>query len=557
MARNIKNRYTRKQIEKIIMERTGGDDPGYLPDEDVNRINALAKSKGGVYFAWDYLNKSKNNPTKNQNLLRTDITGKQVQERVLRGTGRKITLEQANKKAKRENSTNRLADDAATIIASGIPAQLVIATVAKVGRPVLQKILQNSTVRNAISRAAAQGEKIPAKVTQAVKAIANKTDDAIYRATGKLPSKKTTGQSTFNDDMERIATQMDRVARASKIPAGPASKIPAQLSDDIQMAAGRIMGQRPVGENIPLSSRNVGGVTPAMGERAAGLANLGSRRMNPPRSADPSMATLASQRGYARDASGRIIPHMRASGPRYQETSPLFGPTARSIAAQPRYSPGRGPGPTGPNLTRTALVAAMGTKIFDDLNTEQKAVLTEAIKEPSSFEDDPIMQSGTFPERQDEIFPSDSLSDTDDQIAEGWLGRNLFGMRRSAREIERDVAITEALESDDPERLERVAELEAKYGPAPVEESLTYRTRDKTPEEIEAMLAPDTSGPVEAIQELVGGFGGFGDLEPSEDTSSNPRSRPSFKKGGRVKAKKKKSSTSKSYTNKTRKPTRA
>ena len=137
---------------------------------------------------------------------------------------------------------------------------------------------------------------------------------------------------------------------------------------------------------------------------------------------------------------------------------------------------------------------------------------------------------------------------SEEQIAEPGFGR-MLGLRRSAEEIERDVAITEALDAGD---YDKVAALEKQYGSSDWKESLTQRTKDYTPEQIEAMLSPDVSGsPLDELQEL------FSNVEPSTEDSEYMSL---MNKGGRVKPKKKKkksSKTSKSYSNKTRKPSRA
>ena len=139
-------------------------------------------------------------------------------------------------------------------------------------------------------------------------------------------------------------------------------------------------------------------------------------------------------------------------------------------------------------------------------------------------------------------------------ISEPGFGR-MLGLRRSAKEIERDVAITKALDAGD---YDKVAELEKQYGKAPVEKSLTQRTKDYTPEQIEAMLDPEVKGSaLETLKKL------YDDIEPSEDTSSDPRTKDQdqyYKHGGTVKSKKKKSKprkVSKVYSNQPRKPSRA
>ena len=139
-------------------------------------------------------------------------------------------------------------------------------------------------------------------------------------------------------------------------------------------------------------------------------------------------------------------------------------------------------------------------------------------------------------------------------ISEPGFGR-MLGLRRSAKEIERDVAITKALDAGN---YDKVAELEKQYGKAPVEKSLTQRTKDYTPEQIEAMLDPEVKGSaLETLKKL------YDDIEPSEDTSSDPRTKDQdqyYKHGGTVKSKKKKSKprkVSKAYSNQTRKPSRA
>jgi hypothetical protein len=190
--------------------------------------------------------------------------------------------------------------------------------------------------------------------------------------------------------------------------------------------------------------------------------------------------------------------------------------------------------------------AALATSLFDDLNVNQKAVLEE------SWE--PVPEEQYFPEYE-ALEGELTEASAEEQIAEPGFGR-MLGLRRSAREIERDVAITEALDAGD---YDKVAELEKHYGPAPVEDSLTQRTKDYTPEQIEAMLSPEVSGStIDDLKELFSGFG-----EGTEDTSSNPRLADQdqyYKHGGKVKSKKKKSKprkVSKAYSNQTRKPSRA
>ena len=134
-------------------------------------------------------------------------------------------------------------------------------------------------------------------------------------------------------------------------------------------------------------------------------------------------------------------------------------------------------------------------------------------------------------------------------IAEPGFGR-MLGLRRSASEIDRDVAISDALEAGD---YDRVAELEKEYGSSDWTESLTQRTKDYTPEQIDAMLDPEVSeGSTNVLQDIFEGF----DVEPSKEDASYGSL---LNKGGRVKkkkSKKKPNKMTKVYSNKTRKPTR-
>jgi len=147
-------------------------------------------------------------------------------------------------------------------------------------------------------------------------------------------------------------------------------------------------------------------------------------------------------------------------------------------------------------------------------------------------------------------------------IAEPAFGR-MLGLRRSAEEIERDVAITEALDAGN---YDRVAELEKQYNSVPAEDSfgslvdensLTYRTRNYTPEEIDAALAQDSGSVLEDLQSLIG------DIEHGTDSDSDLIAGANYNSGGTVakkprkKKKKANSGSSKNYTTQPRKPSRA
>ena len=549
-----------------------------LDKESVNMINGLARSKGGIYAGFNYFRQAQKNG-RSSSVVRSDVTPEQVQARVFRATGKRISVADATRKSTRENSTNKIVAHWENALAYSIPTNAVLGILAKVGVKVLPKLLANPVIRNSISKAAEQGVKIPNQLVKATKALANKVDKTLpnikYQATGRLPAAKGP-QENINADMARIASGMDRIQARSTIPAGPASKIPASLSDDIQIAAGRIMSQAPVGESLPLTARrnaeilqnfsisgepvsNVGGVTPLMGQRADALAKLGSRRINPPMSADPRLATQSSQYGYGRDKYGRMLPHMRASGPRRVEASGWSGSAAGArvsptVSPHPKYAgrpPTASPHP-GPNIPRTALAAALGTALFDNLDSNQKAVLEEAKKiEAEQIRAYDSEEETNWWEGYTE--PSDSTDSTDGQIAEPAFGR-MLGLRRSAEEIERDVAITEALDAGN---YDRVAELEKQYGSAPVEDSLTYRTKDYTPEEIDAALAQDSGSVLEDLQSLIG------DIEHGTDSDSDLIAGANYNSGGTVakkprkKKKKANSGSSKKYTTQPRKPSRA
>ena len=149
-------------------------------------------------------------------------------------------------------------------------------------------------------------------------------------------------------------------------------------------------------------------------------------------------------------------------------------------------------------------------------------------------------------------------------IAEPAFGR-MLGLRRSAEEIERDVAITEALDAGN---YDRVAELEKQYNSVPAEDSLfpgslvdenslTYRTRNYTDEEIDAALAQDSGSVLEDLQSLIG------DIEHGTDSDSDLIAGANYNSGGTVakkprkKKKKANSGSSKKYTTQPRKPSRA
>ena len=394
----------------------------------------------------------------------------------------------------------------------------------------------------------------------------------------------------------------------SEPPVGPASELSSALPASVRANAARIMAEPPVGPSLPVASRSrvleqlrptsgrttgpvqespVGGVTPLMGQRAAAIQKLAHMQRNAPLSADPKLGTAASPPGYVRNPiTGKMEAHWRAgvNAPRHSSpSSPWPGPTAGArgttfggqtgaartarpagwtpsrgarvsptVSPHPKYAgrpPTASPHP-GANITRHAMAGAMATALFDNLDANQKAVLEEA----AGRDWEPYPEEMDVPQYDapEEIMPSDAPIDEtiEEQIAEPGFGR-MLGLRRSAEEIERDVAITEALDAGD---YDRVATLEKESGPSDWTDSLTQRTRDYTPEQIEAMLSPDVSGsPLDELQGLLG------DVEPVNEDSEYMSL---MNKGGRVKPKKKKktkksSKTSKSYSNKTRKPSRA
>tara|TARA_R110002074_G_scaffold5978_3_gene28366 strand:+ start:72 stop:1676 length:1605 start_codon:yes stop_codon:yes gene_type:complete len=136
-------------------------------------------------------------------------------------------------------------------------------------------------------------------------------------------------------------------------------------------------------------------------------------------------------------------------------------------------------------------------------------------------------------------------------ISEPRLGR-MLGLRRSKKEIDRDVAITDALEAGN---YDKVAELEKEYGPASVKKSLTQRTKDYTPEQIEAMLHPDVKGSAsETLKKL------YDSIEHSDEDTEYMSEKPGMNMGGKVKKYKKKKKPvkmTKVYSNQPRKPSRA
>ena len=242
----------------------------------------------------------------------------------------------------------------------------------------------------------------------------------------------------------------------------------------------------------------------------------------------------------------------------------------RIRTGQPHFVPSRPP-PPSPTVSQTlgpvrnvaaampiraAMAEMLGFETFEGMSSADKYALidaTERAKQKISsdseiissdeFPEDILARTGTFVDRED-------IPISEEQIAEPGFGR-MLGLRRSGKEIERDVAITEALDAGD---YDRVAALEKQYGSSDWKESLTQRTKDYTPEQIEAMLSPDVSGsPLDELQGLLG------DVEPVNEDSEYMSL---MNKGGRVKPKKKKktkksSKTFKSYSNKTRKPSRA
>ena len=544
MARN----YTRKQIEKIIIERTGGDDPGWLTDDDIKKINGLSKnaSIGGVYPAWVYINKTKNNPNFNPNRLAPTLTAEQVQDRVKINTGKTITKKKAQEKADKENATNTTVDFWADSIAMGMPTNMVIAGIVKVGAKPLAKLLQNQTVRNTLAKAVEGGAKIPPQLAKAAKTVADKVS---YQTTGRLPrpTRPSNLQGAFNSDMQRIARGMDRVATRLRTPPPSGEPVVQPIPRD---AAGRFKPgqpkppgwQGPARTIFPSGRPAPPGVKPWMTMKDGKLVNVSPLtpkvRYSPgsgPR--DTSLPPFVSRT----TAPGQ--PKARARTGAHTVYHPAAGP--RGLR---KYSPER-----GPNITRPAMAGALATALFDDLDANQKAVLQEAAeRERTNWEPYPEEMDVPQYDALEEIIPSDAPIDEtiEEQIAEPGFGR-MLGLRRSAEEIERDVAITEALDAGD---YDRVATLEKESGPSDWTDSLTQRTSDYTPEQIEAMLSPDVSGsPLDELQGLLG------DVEPVNEDSEYMSL---MNKGGRVKPKKKKktkksSKTSKSYSNKTRKPSRA
>ena len=533
-------KYTRKQIEKIIMKRTGGDDPGWLTDADIKKINGLARnpSIGGVYPAWVYVNKTEKEPNRNPNRLYPTVTAEEVQNRFETGTGKTITIKKAQDKADKENSTNATVDFWADSMAMSIPTSAAIGLLVKVGAKPLAKILANPTVRNALSEAAKRGAKIPPQLARATKELAEKVG---YQVAGRLP-RPSTPQGAFNSDMARIARGMDR-GQAKPTAVEPV-RAPAPFSEVVpEITIPRTSGGRfAQGQPKPPGWA---------GRPKTDQADFGALTPRPQPTAKPSTYRNLSERQAAVRPS--TAPTRSAlPGPRSPLPQATGGGRALPRGVR-RYSPER-----GPNITSASLAASLAAAKVDDLNASQLAVLEEAAMrdwEPESEEQyfpeyDALPEGG--PSELD--IGEESRVSPEEQIAEPGFGR-MLGLRRSAREIERDVAITEALDAGD---YDKVAELEKHYGPAPVEDSLTQRTKDYTPEQIEAMLSPEVSGsPVDELKELFSGF------EATGDTSSSPILADQdqyYKHGGKVKSKKKKSKprkVSKAYSNQTRKPSRA
>jgi len=271
-----------------------------------------------------------------------------------------------------------------------------------------------------------------------------------------------------------------------------------------------------------------------------------------------------------------VVPRAEIEAARRAASIPTVSGEAQALrnlrirTGQPHFVPSRPP-PPSPTVSQTlgpvrnvaaampiraAMAEMLGFETFEGMSSADKYALidaTERTKQKISsdseiissdeFPEDILARTGTFVDRED-------IPISEEQIAEPGFGR-MLGLRRSGKEIERDVAITEALDAGD---YDRVAALEKQYGSSDWKESLTQRTRDYTPEQIEAMLSPDVSGsPLDELQGLLG------DVEPVNEDSEYMSL---MNKSGRVKPKKKKktkksSKTSKSYSNKTRKPSRA
>jgi len=502
------------------MDRTEGDDPGWLTDEHIKKINGLARSPGigGVYPAWLYINKTEKEPNYNPTRLAPTLTAEGVQQRVLENTGKKITKAQAQKKADRENSTNLMVDFWADSMGMAIPTNIAIAGLAKVGAKVLPKVLANPIVRKALSKAAEQGRTIPPKIQKAAQT-------AVYQTTGKLPKPKV-GPSTPPQATPRVVEPV-RAYKPFSEAMPKANEIPIPRTSGGRFAQGQPQttgwAARPRADQV-----DFGALTP-----------------RPQSAARPSSSRpLAERQAAVRTSTAPI--RSTLPGPRNLPPQATGGGRTPPRGVR-RYSPER-----GPNIPRTALAAALGTALFDNLDSNQKAVLEEAKKiEAEQIRAYDSEEETNWWEGYTE--PSDSTDSTDGQIAEPAFGR-MLGLRRSAEEIERDVAITEALDAGN---YDRVAELEKQYGSAPVEDSLTYRTKDYTPEEIDAALAQDSGSVLEDLQSLIG------DIEHGTDSDSDLIAGANYNSGGTVakkprkKKKKANSGSSKSYTTQPRKPSRA
>ena len=563
VAEVIKNQhesYTKEELNSLRMALMGtanknaeggfaGSEP--LTSNEVKMISALSKNNryGTIYSAFRRVMKDRKSPGERD-------VGRTPEE--IKRSNPNLSQKQIERKIKQEESFDKAVNSAYSSMAMTVPVGVAFNILGKLAGPVLKKAMASETGKKFLARIANEGAKIPAKLQKMFNKVGPRLDDARYQVTGRLPPR--TPQENINADMSRIARGMDKVQARSAVPPGPSSKIPQPLSDRIQSEAARIMSQPHAGASSPLSARpplnsgSVGGVNTAIAKKAEALSKLGSRVMNPPLSADRSMATLASPRGYARADSGKIIPHMRASGPRHQETSPAFGPTNRAAnlqrlakleqaAVRPTSSGAR----VRPTLeAKKMLAAALAQEMFGQPNNfseDQADVLGLAVN--SDSDSDSVYTTETeypVPEYTDRESP-------EELIAEPGFGR-MLGLRRSASEIDRDVAISDALEAGD---YDRVAELEKEYGSSDWTESLTQRTKDYTPEQIDAMLDPEVSeGSTNVLQDIFEGF----DVEPSKEDASYGSL---LNKGGRVKkkkSKKKPNKMTKVYSNKTRKPTR-
>lgn len=404
-----------------------------------------------------------------------------------------------------------------------------------------------------------------------------RTLEQIRKANPKL-SKEEINRKFKQEESFHNAVNHTKNAMAAMLPVGTAlnllSKLTAPMlkkamqSDAVKKLIARAVKE---GEKIPAKLENVTytvtGKLPTASSQPRPTPPVSLKKPPFIKTSDASTSTPASRAKALPSSAPRPYgePVMNQGAPGWAARPKPNQFDGGALTARPRYSPNRGPTlprghdakytkPPGPNNARDMMVAAM----LPHMNDTQKEILVEALQTEQTDDQEYMLQ---YPEegRTDDQeymlhYPEEVQEEQRELISEPGFGR-MLGLRRSSREIERDVAITKALDAGN---YDKVAELEKQYGSSDWKDSLTQRTKDYSSEQIEAMLSPEVSG--SPVDELKGLFSGF---EATEDTSSDPRTEDQdqyYKHGGTVKSKKKKSKprkVSKAYSNQTRKPSRA